>query len=315
MKTSQKILVSFVLIGLIGCQSKDKRSSVEAPESQTTIQGNNTPAPTLPAVVEQEPLKLDPDISSYTQAKIGLILGPGALRSFAHVGVVSEFAKAKLPIHAVVGIEMGALVAAIYANKGQPYDVEWQMMKLKESDLVQKGLLSSSLKAGEVQSLNEFINMSLSSARAENGKINFACPAFHIGKRQNYVMNKGSFSQVLPFCISFPPLFKPYQQNIAGTWDLKPLIDYLKSKGVNYVVYVDLLSGNNKLDSAGFETESLWSMTASNLAKQEKSVNEVVRIPLQDYSLTDFSRRKEMIQRGQQAGIKAAQNIKKNLGL
>jgi NTE family protein len=309
-----KILVALSFFFLISCQSKEKKSDQDLPQSQTVIQSNQTAAPSIPTAIEPEAVKIQSD-NSYNQVKIGIILGPGALRSFAHVGVLTEFAKAKLPIQAIAGIEMGSLVAAIYANKGQPYDVEWQMMKLKESDLVQKGLLSSSLKAGEVQSLNEFMNMALSSNRAENSKINFACPAFHIGKRQNYTMNKGAFSQMLPFCISFPPLFKPYQQNIAGVLDLKPLIEYMKTKGVNYVVYVDLLSGNTKLDSANFETESLWSLAAANLARQEKSVNEVVRVPLQDYSLTDFSHRREIMQRGQQVGQKAAQDIKKNLGL
>ncbi len=316
MKISNQLVALLCVIFLASCQSKNKSpDSSEMPPMQPNVQTNpSSPAPSVPFIAEEEAQRMDVGMA-VSSVKLGLILGPGALRSFAHVGIITEFAKAKLPIHAVTGIEMGSLVAAIYANKGQPYDVEWQMMKLKESDLVQKGLLSSSLKPGEAQSLNEFMNMALSSAKAENSKINFACPAFHIGKRQTYVMNKGVFSQMLPYCLSFPPLFKPYQQNIAGVSDLKPLIDYLKGKGVNYIVYVDVLMGNNKLESASFETESLWALTASHLSKQEKSVNEVIRIPLQDFSLTDFSRRKEMVQRGQQVGVRAANDLKKKLGL
>lgn len=315
MKLSKKLLIlSCVLVA--ACQSKNKSSDESEMPVQPNLQsgGSSAPVPSVPVVSEEEAPRMDVGMA-VSSVKLGLILGPGALRSFAHVGIVTEFAKAKLPVHAVTGIEMGSLVAAIYANKGQPYDVEWQMMKLKESDLVQKGLLSSAPKAGEVQSLNEFMNIALSSARAENSKINFACPAFHIGKRQTYVMNKGVFSQMLPFCLSFPPLFKPYQQNIAGVSDLKPLVDYLKARGVNYIVYVDVLMGNNKLGSVGFETESLWALTAANLAKQEKSVNEVIRVPLQDFALTDFSRRKEILQRGQQVGARAANDLKKKLGL
>lgn len=313
MKFSNILILS--LIFLVACQSKNKSSDSSETISQPNLQGGSeTSVPSVPVIHEEEAPRMEVGVAT-SSVKLGIILGPGALRSFAHVGVLTELAKAKLPIHAVTGIEMGSLVAAIYANKGQPYDVEWQMMKLKESDLVQKGLLSSSPRPGEAQSLNEFMNMALSSARAENSKINFACPAFHIGKRQTYVMNKGAYSQMLPFCLSFPPLFKPYQQNIAGVSDLKPLVDYLKNKGVNYIVYVDVLMGNNKLDSANFETESLWSLTAANLAKQEKIVNEVIRVPLQNFSLTDFSHRKEILQRGQQVGARAANDLKKKLGL
>lgn len=310
------VLCSFVFF--VACQSKDKRHEVT--EEQTSNQphlqtGSQSTPPAIPTIAEEEAPKADALASNSTSIKIGLILGPGALRSFAHVGVVTEFAKAKLPIYAVAGIEMGSLVAAIYANKGQPYDVEWQMMKLKESDLVQKGLLSNSPKAGEVQSLNEFMNIALGSAKAENSKISFSCPAFHLGKRQTYIMNKGVFSQMLPYCLSFPPLFKPYQQNISGVLDLKPMTDYMKSRGINYIVYVDILSGNNKLDSVGFETESLWALTSANLIKQEKSINEIVRVPLQEFSLTDFQNRRVMMQKGQQVGQKAAQDIKRKLGM
>jgi NTE family protein len=317
-KISQKIEKLF-LLGLAGALISCQTTSRPATTPTTRPTG-----PQPPAVTAQpnEPTSSQPTESIPAEPlpmgvtpKIAIILGPGALRAYAHVGVVQEFAKQKMPIQAIAGIEMGALVAAIYANKGQPYDVEWQMMKLKESDLVQKELLSTQIKPGDVKSLNEFMNIALSSSRAENAKVSFSCPSLQLEKQQVYVMNRGAFTEMLPFCLAFPPLFKPHQQNVAAVLSLKALVDAVRAKGATYVIYVDLLSGPVKLDNAEPETKLLWSLAAEALGHKEKGIDYVLKVPMKDYDLLDFSKRREMIQKGQQAAQEASNQITKDLNL
>lgn len=308
-------LLCFVLI-LTACQTKRRASEPtrsEPPVVTTTPPVVET-APTTTPVPQQPQLPPTPAAGLGSNPKVGLILGPGAMRAFAHVGVVQEFAKAKLPIQAIVGIEMGALIAAIYANKGLPYDVEWQMGKLKESDLVKKGLLSGR-ELGDVQNTDEFINTVLSSAKAENSRIPFACPAFHMGKSQAYMMNRGVFAEMLKFCLAFPPLFKPYQQNVAGVLDLKAAVDYVRSKGATYVIYVDLLSRPLPIKGSESETQILWGLMEEVLSRPERGIDYVVRVPLQDVDLMDYNRRKEVIQLGQKAAQDAYQQISRKMGL
>lgn len=296
---------------LASCQSMQRPSGPQ-PKGAEPVPSY----PTAPAQSEtDEPVPPSTPLPMGVTPKIGLILGPGALRSYAHVGVVQEFAKRKMPIQAIAGIEMGAVVAAIYANKAQPYDVEWQMMKLKESDLVQKGLLSSQVRAGDVRSLQEFLNTALSSNRAENSKVAFACPALQMDKQHVYLMNRGPFSDMLSYCLAFPPLFRPHQQNVAGVVSLKPLVDFVRSKGATYVVYVDLLSGPVRLNGATPEAQVLWSISAENLSLQTKGVDHVIHVPLKDIDLLDFNRRREVIQKGQRAAQEASSQIMKTLNL
>ncbi len=309
-----------LLLCLASCQIATKRSaSPAAPNASETSPIYTRPNPPIstpttardetPPVINSQPMAVG------VTPKVGLILGPGAMRAYAHVGVVQEFAKQRLPVHVVVGMEMGALVAAIYANKAQPYDVEWQMMKLKESDVIQKNMLSQSLKPGEVHSLHEFINLSLSSAKAENSKISFACPALQLEKQQVLMMNRGNYSDMLPYCLAFPPLFKPYQQNVAGILSLKAAVDYVRSKGATYVIYVDLLSGSAKIHGAEAEAQIIWSLAADSLGRSEKGVDYVVHVPLKDTDLLDFSHRKEVMQKGQRAAQEAFSQIGRNLNL
>lgn len=297
---------------LLSCQTTKRP---EGPSSGPGASPSHPTASTQTQSGAQIPESASAAIPLGVTPKIGLILGPGALRAYAHVGIVQEFAKRKLPIQAIAGIEMGAVVAAIYANKAQPYEIEWQMMKLKEEDLLQKSLLSNQVHAGDVTSLQGFLQTALSSSRAENSRIPFACPALQINKQQVYLMNRGPFSEMLPLCMALPPLFKPHQQNVAGAVSLKPLIDFVRSKGATFVIYVDLLQGPLRIDDTSQETRVLWSLSAESLSQQEKGLDHVVHIPLRDIDLLDFSRRRELIQRGQKAAREASAQVIKMLNL
>lgn len=50
-----------------------------------------------------------------TTKKVGLALGGGAARGFAHVGVLKAFKKYGVPIHCIAGTSAGAIVGGLYA--------------------------------------------------------------------------------------------------------------------------------------------------------------------------------------------------------
>jgi NTE family protein len=288
---------------LIGCQSLKTRSQIsqkenQNPSSAATAKGSEQIAP--PAYQDEQPAP--PLVSTTEIPKIGLVLGPGSMRAYAHIGVIEELSKLRAPIVAVAGIEMGALVGAIYSNKGQPFDVEWQMMKLKEDDL-------------DRGNLNEFMSLVFSGSRAENAKVPFACPALNMQKQQMYMMNRGVFTQMLPYCLSLPPFFRPYKNNVAGVLDLKSAVDYVRAKGANYVIYVNLLDGPARVGKNDTEAQTIWTLAAHSLERQKKTADQVIDVPLRDVELNDFKSRRDVLQRGRQAGQEAAAQISQRFGL
>jgi NTE family protein len=54
--------------------------------------------------------------------RIGLVLSAGGLRGAAHVGVIRQLVRHGIPIHAMVGVSAGAVVAAYYAGVGLDLD-------------------------------------------------------------------------------------------------------------------------------------------------------------------------------------------------
>jgi len=109
-----KILkVFFILIfqfflfsaGLMHC--KTQRTHLKSQRSQTIFK--------VPGI---EPLK---------QVPVALVLSPGLARGYAHVGVIQALTHAKIQIGAVLGTEMGALIAAIYAVSPTINMFEWNL--------------------------------------------------------------------------------------------------------------------------------------------------------------------------------------------
>jgi NTE family protein len=70
-----------------------------------------------------------------------LVLGAGAFRGLAHVGVLSALRRASIPIHAIIGASIGSLVGAFYAGLGlEPGEIAEQLSRLSTSSLFALGL-------------------------------------------------------------------------------------------------------------------------------------------------------------------------------
>lgn len=262
--------------------------------------------------VQLPPVKNNFETTNGPLKKVAIILGPGGLRAFGHVGVLQQLTKSKINISSISGIEMGSLVAALYSKKAQTYDVEWQMNKLKEDFFFDKSLLSEE-KPAQVSKLIPYLKSTFEQTKVEDGKIPFTCLAFNLPKQQNIIMNRGPYFQMLPFCLGMYPLFQPFQNNIAATTDLKTIVDYLKTKGAQYIIYVDILgsSSGKYYKSLDNNANITWNIINQSLQRQLNLVDYIIRVPLENYGITDFNSRREIVQTGSDTAIKEINEILK----
>lgn len=101
---------------LMGCQSPPKAPpAVSAPQA-------SVPAAQPPGVV-QAPRR---------PPKLGLVLGGGAARGFAHIGVIQVLEDAGIKPDLVVGTSAGSLVAALYASGKNGAELETIALTLDE---------------------------------------------------------------------------------------------------------------------------------------------------------------------------------------
>jgi NTE family protein len=324
-------MFKFVVVGaaafsLLSCQTTKSKKDLETSTRSSTL-GTSPESPGVESSTNERggqeatspsdrPEGKDPDQMTMPPQvvdnipKIGLILGPGGAKAFAHIAVLHEFEREKIPIYAIAGLEFGAPMAALYAWKGFANDVEWQMMKLKTERLEKRWI--------DPQSTFDFLDLAFQKSKVENLKLPFACVAHNLAKSQLYVMSRGPLRQLLPYCWPYPPLMKPYSSNISGVRDPKLLADYLRSQGANVIVYVNVLSGKQHGSIVG-DKESLeniiWQEIATSLTKNPQGIDHIIQLNLEGFSLLAFERKREILQKGAELGSLAVKTLAHKLNL
>ncbi|HEX9138048.1 MAG TPA: patatin-like phospholipase family protein, partial [Nitrospirota bacterium] len=75
-------------------------------------------------------------VTETVRPKIALVLGGGAARGFAHVGVIRVLEQEKVPIDMIVGTSVGSLIGAIYASDLNSFELEWTAFSLEKDNIL-----------------------------------------------------------------------------------------------------------------------------------------------------------------------------------
>lgn len=328
-----KLIFIAIMIGLIGCQTQLKRSSPQTEPTpgvkpkETTSTAQTTALPTKvaeddrPAIDDNlAPDEVEPDTRPRPVPrlpKVGVIFGPGGGRVYGQIGVLQEFQKNKIPIYNVAGMEMGALVASLYAWRGSANDIEWQMQKIKGDDLLRKGIISGK-KSGDFQIINSIVKSAFHNLKVEDFKRPFACPALNLEKNKVFVMNRGNLEALLPYCLPYPPLFKPYQRNVAAVREISALSDHLRKQGANYIVLINVLGGSSfktPINDAESIENLVWAEISSLLVKESSHVDYTITLNLDSYGILDFENKRDMMFKGAEQSSKSVRDLAGKLGL
>jgi NTE family protein len=147
--------------------------------------------------------------------KTALVLGSGAARSLAHIGVLKILEQQRIPIDMIVGSSMGALIGGAYASGLSAAQIEeiacetnWlRVVKI----LFPKRLQLDGLLDG--RRVQKFLLALVGEQKIEELKIPFACAATDINSGEEITLNSGSLINAIRASISFPFLFKPFKIN------------------------------------------------------------------------------------------------------
>lgn len=249
--------------------------------------------------------------------KVGLILGPGGAKAFAHTGVIRELQKARIPIDVVVGLEWGALVGGLFAQKGQIHEAEWQLYKLEQKDFLNTSFLSSTLKPESVKALLPFIKKSLGKEKLENSQVPFYCPSLSLWSGTVVWQKQGPVSEAVERCLPYPPMFKPSNPWMAASFALKESVAFLKEKGMELILFINVLDGGTILKQEelleDYKSAILWQELRRSLASQSGDI-EVIHVITRNFPIYDFDSRRKIVMAGEQAGAKVAQKLADKYG-
>lgn len=325
----KKIRVVFLCSFLLACQNLSLRNTHDSisPSTQSNSTQKSTeeldkkadqPSSNVeknPVQSSEAPIQTPPATPVRNNYKFGIILGPGGARSFAHISALQEIQRLKIPLRGIVGMEFSALPAAVFAQNYSGNDVEWQMNKLREEEFKKNGLFKKTGFTLEPDVLRDFLSSTVGKMKVEQGKIPFACPSVNIKKNQTFMMSRGNLEQLLPFCMSYPPYFAPYQGSIAGTRDVKSSIDWLKKQGANYIVYINILGSPGydfTVDHNSIES-ILWAEIALATVRPS-GVDAILTLTLDGFTIDNFSDKREIFQKTSDMTIKQVNNWARQFG-
>lgn len=185
------------------------------------------------------------DADGLTQAqasrrKVGLALGGGSARGFAHIGVLRWFEEHRIPIDYISGTSMGGLVAGAYASGMSPQEiqdlmkeVDWDLMFIADSPYKYKTFrrkqdkraypsqLEFGLKGGltlpgglnpgqQIALLLDRIALSYGDmASFDDLPTPFRCVATDLTKAEAVVLGRGSLAQAMRATMAIPGVFTP----------------------------------------------------------------------------------------------------------
>jgi NTE family protein len=263
-----------------------------------------------------------PPMTEMAKPKIALVLGGGAARGFAHVGVIRVLEQEKIPIDMIVGTSVGSLIGAIYANDANSFDLEWTAFSLEKDNLFDYAIFSAITGMGLVKGdkLEDFVKTKIPTANIENLKLPFAAVATDLNRGTRVVLDRGSVAKAVHASSAIPGVFNPvdYQGRLlvdGGVVDNIP-IAVAREKGADIVIAVDIsenVTNFNVTNLVDVMLQSVNIMFNENVKYKKMDADVLIAPVVGDVGMLDFTQKKRCMQAGIEAAQKAAPEIKKKI--
>lgn len=248
---------------------------------------------------------------------IGLALGGGAAKGFAHIGVIKALEENGITPKIISGTSAGSLVGSLYAygyNSAQLQQISYQMDELSLADFT----FSSN---GVIQGnrLQQFVDARVRNTPLQKLKLKFVAVATDMDSGQSIGFNSGDTGIAVRASCSIPNVFLPVRMNghryVDGGLSAPVPVSYAKSAGATFIIAVDISAKPQKGISGylGNFDQTINIMSTKLLNAQLKQANVVIHPDISQLSSFSFDTKQEAINLGYQAAMAQMPLIKKQL--
>jgi hypothetical protein len=321
----KRLLLILCFFNILACENLSKRRSQYNNNKQTSKDLNENINDNSKIDQElQEPEQVPVPVPKYAlkKPKVGLILGPGGINTFSHLGVIKALRESNIPIDSIIGMEWGALVGALYASTQQIHKAEWEIYKLKDKDFPGESYFSKKLDPIPVQQI-----LSRFKWQTPSAVLNFSCAAQSIYSGKLVWQKSHSIQDRLEKCMSFPPALTAKSGWIAQPFSLQEAIKEFKLQGIELIIISNVLPRKNQLQRKVIKDNVaaaiLWQnlgkyyqefLSMENLSRMGYNKIQVVQVPLSSQHIYDYSKRKTLALKGFRAAMPVANKIVEKYG-
>jgi NTE family protein len=291
MRRPARLALLLSILALVGC-----------------IGGKPKPAPaTSPTPVVMAP-----------KPRIGLALGGGAAKGFAHIGVIKMLEANGIHADVVAGTSAGSVVGALYASGMDPFQMQEQAFGMDEAKIRDVQFFSRGLVQG--QKLQDYVNQLVGNRPIEKLKLPFAAVSTQLEDGHRTVFVRGNTGQAVRASSSIPGVFEPVEisgRHYVDGGVVSPVpVDAARQLGADLVIAVDISSkadGSNPQGMLGVVGQSI-SIMGQKLGEQELArADVVIRPKVNQIGATDFEQKNQAILEGERAALAAMPAIKAKL--
>ncbi|MDI6755145.1 MAG: patatin-like phospholipase family protein [Thermodesulfobacteriota bacterium] len=248
-------------------------------------------------------------------AKVALVLGAGAAKGFAHIGVLKVLEAHKIPIHMIVGTSVGSFVGSFYAYGYNAFQLQGLALTVEKGDLIDFIVPDN----GFIQGLKlaEYVNKALKNTPLEKLNIPFYAVATDIQNGQEVIFGKGNTGAAVRASCSVPGVFRPVKigdrMYVDGGVVSPVAVEAAQQYGADIIIAVDISSDVGAAKPQGtIETllQSVNIMYSRLAAIQCAKADVVIKPKVGHIGSSDFSKRHEAILEGEKAAAEALPKIK-----
>ncbi len=282
--------------------------------------GTNAPIVTPP----KPSVKVDVQtpVKTLRPVKIGLALGGGAARGFAHIGVIKVLEAQGIYPEIVVGTSAGSVVGAMYAAGNNGFVLQKMALEMDESTISDWSVPLFSKSSGVLkgEALQNYVNKMVAQAPIEKLKKPFGAVATDLNTGLPILFQRGNTGLAVRASSSVPGVFQPVRINDRQYVDgglVSPVpVRFAREMGADIVIAVNISSTpDSQAATSSLEVlmQTFTIMGQSLNHFELKSADVVIKPELANMKGNDFNGRNLAILAGERAANAVLPELKEKI--
>lgn len=254
--------------------------------------------------------------------KIGLALGGGAARGFAHIGVIKALEAQGIYPDVVVGTSAGSLVGALYAAGNNGFALNKLALEMDEATISDWSMPLFAKATGVLkgEALQNYVNKIVHNTPLEKLKIPFGAVATDLNTGMPILFRRGNTGAAVRASSSVPSVFQPV--NIGGRFYVdgglvSPVpVRFTREMGADFVIAVNISAqpdaqpASSSLDVL-LQTFAIMGQSINYYELRDADI--VIQPRLGTMKGSDFLGRNTAILAGEQAATAVMAELKRKL--
>lgn len=253
--------------------------------------------------------------------RVGLALGGGAARGFAHIGVIKALEARNIQVDLVAGTSAGSVVGALYASGMNGFALNKLALTMDEASISDWAMPFRTRGFLQGIALQNYLNTTLNNRPIEKMVKPLGVVATDLKTGQPILFQRGNTGTAVRASCSVPSIFEPVKigghEYVDGGLVSPVPASFARKMGADFVIAVDISQRpESGLTASSFDvlmqTFTIMGQTIKAY-ELDKYADVVIRPNLAAMSGSDFSQRNAAILAGEEAVAKIMPELQRKL--